>query len=98
MGNLRISSHDGPTLCAECDKAQPVGPCAACHSMICADCGALSKDPTGEKVICLSCARLVARVSESPVQRRPPGRVRTATLLLIVFGAGAAAALLRALW
>ena len=73
----------------------PVGPCAACHGMICSDCGVFSKDPVGDKVICLSCARLVAAVSSKPLQRRPPSRAFIALALLVGLGIAIAAALLR---
>ena len=64
--------HDFEDLrCSECRVRDPVGPCAACESMICGDCGVLSQDPVGTRCICLSCARLIADVRERSPRRAP---------------------------
>jgi hypothetical protein len=62
--------------CAECRVRDAVGPCAACESMICGECGVLTKDSVGTRCICLSCARLIADVGE----RRPRGQRPSATI------------------
>jgi len=97
----RLREHDFDPRdhkCAECEVRDPIGPCGACEAMICGDCGVMTKDPGGRRVICLSCARLVAAVSDNPVRRRR-GRGATwtavAIALLIAFGATVINLLLR---
>jgi hypothetical protein len=95
MVQLRVrESDDDDGLCAECRREPAVGPCAACHAMVCGDCCSLVTDPGGKRVICLSCARLVADVNRKPVRRRPPSAVGTAVIILVVFAVGLLAALL----
>lgn len=93
-GRLQLRDDDGDDgRCQECGNALAVGPCAACEAMICSDCGVLSRDPSGQRVICLSCARLIADVDSRPRRRRPPLLPLIAGALLIGF----ALALLHAL-
>jgi hypothetical protein len=92
----RLREHDFEDLrCAECGVRDPVGPCAACESMICGDCGVLSKDPSGTRCICHSCARLVASVDAKRVERRPLSAKAIAWMLVLAFGLVSAVALLR---
>lgn len=93
MSSLVRRDGGGTPRCAECQQALPVGPCAACEGMICGDCGVMTTDPGGRRVICLSCARLVAAVDAKPLARRPAGRVAVAVGVLIAFGLGALALL-----
>jgi hypothetical protein len=95
VSGLRLRDGESEPRCAECEKAQPIGPCAACHSMICGDCGVMSKDPGGRAVICLSCANLVAAVRRRAPQRRKPSAKITALLVLLVLGLGTLLALTR---
>jgi hypothetical protein len=88
-GSLRIAAPEGDGRCAECERAPAVGPCAACESMICGDCGVMSRDPEGVKVICLSCARLIAAVRERKPARPGTGARLVAVALLIASGLGA---------
>jgi hypothetical protein len=81
--------------CQECRRAIAVGPCAACEAMICADCGVMSRDPGGQRVICTSCAGIVAHVADRRLARRPRSVVGIAVALLAVIAVGIAAALLR---
>lgn len=92
-GSLRVAAPEGDGRCAECERAQAVGPCAACESMICGDCGVMSRDPEGVKVICLSCARLIAGVRERKPARPGAGARLVAVALLLAFGLGALALL-----
>lgn len=94
MPGLRERDDSGPVLCAECEQREPVGPCAACEAMICADCGVMTKDPAGRRVICASCANLVADVSRRKLERRSRSSIAIAVGLLIAIGAGVAAVLL----
>ncbi len=92
MQVIDASSPDDPFgddsgLCRECGRAEAVGPCAACHLMICGECGVMSKDPAGLAVICLSCARLIADVRARSPERRPLGMKVVAIAALIAFGA-----------
>lgn len=73
-------------MCGECKTAVAVGPCAACELMICGDCGVTSRDPVGIKVICVSCARLIANVRERRPARRSLGIQAIAIVALIAFG------------
>jgi len=74
-------------LCRECGQRTAAGPCAACEMMICGDCGVFSRDPGGTRVICISCARLVADVSSRPLRRDRPGLKIVAIIALVAFGA-----------
>lgn len=98
MPGLREVEFDG-RLCAECEVREPVGPCAACEAMICGECGVMSKDPVGTKVICTSCARLVAHVGERRRDRRPQRRTglgkAIAIGLLVAFAVTAISLLVR---
>lgn len=94
MPGLRQRDGDEPLLCAECEEREPAGPCAACEAMICADCGVMTKDPNGRKVICASCANLVAEVSRRKLSRRSRSSVGIAVALLVVVAFGVAALLL----
>ena len=94
MPGVRERDDDGSSVCAECEQRPPVGPCAACEAMICADCGVMTRDPTGQRVICASCANLVADVSRRKLERRPRSTVTIAVALVIAICAGAAAILL----
>ena len=76
--------------CAECRRREPVGPCAACEAMICADCGVMSSDPSGRRVICMSCANLIAGVRSRP-KRRPGGASLIALAVAIALALGALA-------
>lgn len=84
---LQHRQNDGDEgLCAECRSALAVGPCVACHAMICADCGVFSKDPTGTRVICASCANLVADVRERRSRpRKSLGFKAIAVVLILAF-------------
>jgi hypothetical protein len=88
-GSLRVAAPDGDGSCAECERAPAVGPCAACESMICGDCGVISRDPEGVKVICLSCARLIADVRARKPARPGTGAKVIAVAILLAFGLGA---------
>lgn len=77
--------------CAECEARAAAGPCAACHAMICGDCGVLTKDPESRKVICLSCANLVAASDRAPRAATAPLYKVIAVAVLIAFGAAAIA-------
>jgi len=94
MPGLREIEHDD-LRCRECEVRDAVGPCAACEAMICGDCGVVTKDPVGTKVICLSCARLVATVAERPLRRRTPTGKGIAIALLVGFALAALSLLLR---
>ena len=84
---LQHRQDDGDDgLCAECNVAIAVGPCVACHAMICPDCGVFSKDPTGTRVICASCANLVADVRERRARPRTTlGFKAIAVILVLAF-------------
>lgn len=73
--------------CRECGQRSAAGPCAACEVMICGDCGVFSRDPGGVRVICISCARLVADVSARPLRRDRPGLRVIAIIALVAFAA-----------
>lgn len=88
-GSLRVAAPGDDGRCAECERAPAVGPCAACESMICGDCGVMSRDPEGVKVICLSCARLIADVRARKPSRPGTGARLVALALLLAFGLGA---------
>jgi len=91
---LREHDFDGDDgSCAECRAKIAVGPCAACEAMICGDCGVFSSDPSGKRVICTSCARLIADVNARPIQRRPMSTKVIAIGLVIAFGIVAATVL-----
>jgi hypothetical protein len=94
MPGLREVEFDA-NLCAECEVREPVGPCAACEAMICGECGVMSKDPVGTKVICTSCARLVAHVGDRRVKRRTATGKAVAIGLLVAFAVTALTLLLR---
>ncbi len=94
MPGLRGVEFDGQ-LCAECDVREPVGPCAACEAMICSECGVMSKDPVGTRVICTSCARLVAHVSDRRLKRRTTSSKAIAIGLIVAFAVAAVSLLLR---
>ncbi len=92
-----LQEIDGEDLrCNECKVRDAVGPCAACESMICGDCGVLQTDPVGQKVVCLSCARLVAAVDRP---RRGGGGTLgmkgIAIAVVVAFAAGLLSLLLR---
>ena len=53
--------------------------------MICADCGILSRDPVGDRVICLSCARLIADVGRRAGPRRGPRFGVVTAFAVIIF-------------
>lgn len=94
---LRSTGHDGDGedgLCRECEGAAAVGPCAACEAMICGNCGVMSKDPVGRRVICISCARLVADVGARRLERRPISRQAIAVVVLAAFAVAALTLLL----
>lgn len=91
-----LQGFDGEDLrCRECEVNDAVGPCAACEAMICGDCGVVSKDPSGPRVICMSCARLVAAVRDRPLRRRSSTSKAIAIALVIAFAATALSLLLR---
>lgn len=95
MGGLQGASGAGPGddgRCAECESAPAAGPCAACEAMICGDCGIMSRDPGGVRVICHSCARLIAGVRER-APRRAPWITVVAVGVVIAFGLVALSAL-----
>ena len=94
MPGLREVEFDS-RLCAECEVREPVGPCAACEAMICGECCVMSKDPEGTKVICTSCARLVAHVGERRLTRRTSTGKAIAIGLLVAFAVTAVSLLLR---
>jgi hypothetical protein len=81
--------------CRECEVRDAVGPCAACEAMICGDCGVVSKDPVGAKVICLSCARLVAAVRDRPLRRRTSTGKAIAVAIIVALAAVTLSLLLR---
>jgi len=81
--------------CRECEVRDAVGPCATCEAMICGDCGVVSKDPAGTRVICLSCARLVAAVRDRPLRRRTSTSKAIAIAIVVAFAATALSLLLR---
>ncbi len=90
-GGLRETDGGGEGFgedgyCAECRTAIAAGPCAACESMICPDCGVMSQDPVAQRVICLSCARLIVDVGARP-PRRPASTKWIAIAVLIAFAA-----------
>lgn len=92
MALLRHGADDGTGgvpegICGECTKEPAVGPCAACELMICGGCGVFSRDPGGVRVICISCARLVADVAARPLRRHRPGLRVVAVLVALAFGA-----------
>ena len=81
-GELREHDWDGDDgMCAECRTKIAIGPCAACEALICGDCGVFSTDPTGQRVICASCARLIADVRARPLKRH-----RTSSMKVIAVG------------
>ncbi len=93
---LAEHEHDGNGgRCQECNKAIAAGPCAACEAMICADCCVMSRDPSGQRVICISCARLVADVAAHPKRRWMPSNLVVAIVLLTAIATGVAALALR---
>ena len=63
--------------------------------MICGDCGVLTTDPGGRRVICLSCARLVAATRDRRLERQPLSRKAIAIAVLAAFAAAALSLLLR---
>jgi hypothetical protein len=63
--------------------------------MICGECGVLTKDPSGTRCICLSCARLVADVNSKRIERRPLSVKAIALLVVLTFGLVSLVALLR---
>jgi len=85
-GALQHRDDDGDDgLCRECESAVAVGPCAACESMICADCGVVTRDPGGTRIICLSCARLIAQVNARTPARAPrPPLVRVIAVAVAI--------------
>lgn len=93
MPQLRERDDDAHR-CAECEQRDPVGPCAACEALICADCGVMSKDPSGQRVICASCARLVAYVNTRGPTRERTGLKFIALATLAIVGAGVLSLLL----
>ncbi|MBL4633440.1 MAG: hypothetical protein JKY56_06195 [Kofleriaceae bacterium] len=93
MGQLQQHEQDGESQCVECQKRLAVGPCAACHGMVCGDCCTLVTDPSGKRVICLSCTRMVAGVSRKPLTRNTGTRSMTAWVLLAIFAIGILAVL-----
>ena len=95
MAQLRQHESSDEGLCAECRVQPSVGPCAACHGMVCGDCCSLVTDPSGKRVICISCTRMVADVRRKPLRRRTEGSKATAWVVLAVFGIGLLAVLLR---
>lgn len=81
---MNLGKHESDRIaCAECEAKAPVGPCAACEVMICADCGVLTKDPSGQRCICLSCARLIATVGDRP-RRGPSKQLSAATIAVCI--------------
>jgi hypothetical protein len=63
--------------------------------MVCGDCCTLTTDPGGKSVICLSCARLLAKVSKKPLERRSAHSKNTALMIIAVLVLGILAAILR---
>ena len=91
-----LQGFDGEDLrCRECRTRDAVGPCAACEALICGECGVLSADPSGTRVICLSCARLVAAVRARPLRRRSPTGKAIAVGVLLALAAATLSWLLR---
>lgn len=92
-----LQEIDGEDLrCRECEVNDAVGPCAACEAMICGDCGVVTKDPGGTRVICLSCARLVAAVRDRPLRRQRSSTTKAiAIAVVLAFAATALSLLLR---
>ncbi len=95
MAGLMHHEDSGEGRCAECRARPSVGPCAACHSMVCGDCCSLVSDPGGQRVICISCARMIADVERRPVRRRSSSSKATAYMILAVLAIGILAALTR---
>ncbi len=95
-GGLQHREDDGDDgLCAECRAEPAVGPCAACESMICGDCGVVTRDPSGTRVICLSCARLIAQVNaRTPSRAQRPPLVRVIAVAVAIAFAAVVATLL----
>lgn len=86
MKSVREHDWDGDDgICAECRSATAAGPCAACEIMICADCGVFTRDPAGQRVICQSCARLIADVRARPLRRRPTSMKLVAVVVVVAF-------------
>ena len=82
---LENGSGDGDdSRCGECRQAIATGPCAACEQMICPDCGILTNDPSGVRVVCVSCVRLVADVNARPVRRRPGHAMMLLAISIVV--------------
>ncbi len=95
MGQLRHHESSDEGLCEECRVRPSVGPCAACHGMVCGDCCSLVTDPSGKRVICISCTRMVADVRRKPLRRRSQGSKATAWVVLAILALGVLAVLLR---
>ena len=95
MGQLRQHESSDEGLCEECRVRPSVGPCAACYGMVCGDCCSLVTDPSGKRVICISCTRMVADVKRKPLRRRSQGSMATAWVVLAVLAIGVLVALLR---
>lgn len=55
----------------------------------------MTTDPAGKSVICLSCARLLAKVSKAPLVRRSSHSKNTALMIIGVLVLGILAAVLR---
>lgn len=95
MPTLRQHEDSGEGRCAECGLRPSVGPCAACHSMVCGDCCSLVRESGAPRVICMSCTRMVADVKRKPLRRRSTGSRATAYMILAVLAIGILAALSR---
>jgi hypothetical protein len=95
MSRLRQHEESDEGKCVECKVRPSVGPCAACHGMVCGDCCSLVTDPAGKAVICISCTRMVADVRRKPLRRHSEGSKATAWMILAVLGFGLLAYLLR---
>ena len=95
MGQLRTHEHSDEGMCEECKVRRSVGPCASCHGMVCGDCCTMTTDPAGKSVMCLSCARLLAKVSKAPLVRRSSHSKNTALMIIGVLVLGILAAVLR---
>lgn len=95
-GQVREHDWDGDDgRCAECRSRVAVGPCASCEAMICGDCGVFSSDPSGKRVICLSCARLIADVNARPARRSRPLSLKLIAVVLVIAFLAVALTLLR---
>ncbi len=85
MSGLREHDFDGDDgSCAECRSRIAVGPCAACEAMICGDCGVFSNDPSGKRVICTSCARLIADVNARPLRRKRSTSMKAIAIAVVI--------------